>query len=105
MSAGEQLPLTNHLKARGRTSARLTGLNPMQRAKAPVVSHGSLEGRAREMFELASDSEYPAYEDVSIEFTKEEMARLNAEPREELVMAPMEYDFVTAMEREQILDP
>ena len=107
MSAGEQLPLTNHLKARGRTSDRLTGLNPMQRSKAPVVTHGSLEGRAREMFELASDSENPIYEDVPMEFTEEEIARLNAEAREELVMGAMgtEYDFVTAMEREQILDP
>ena len=72
MSAGEQLPLTNHLKARGRTSDRLTGLNPMQRSKTPVVTHGSLEGRAREMFELASDSENPIYEDVPMEFTEEE---------------------------------
>ena len=107
MLAGEQMPLQRSLKARGRTSENLAGVNPIQRAKTPVMTHGSLELRAREIFELASDSENPHHEDVPMEFTEEDIQRMNAEAREEMVMGAMgvEYDFVTAMEREHILDP
>ena len=90
---------------RPQVSDSLVGVNPSQRSKTPSRASEAqpLKTAVIEVFELSMDS---ADQEEDAEMSFQEIARLNAEVREDEFAQAMgdDYEFATALEREQFFD-